>query len=438
MNLHRLPPRLPPLHAKKSAVLSVLDIGTSKIVCLIARLTPGDAADTLRGRTHSCRILGIGHQRSRGIKGGVVVDMDAAEAAIRCAVDAAERMAGVEIESVIINATGGRLDSKLYSAKIAVAGRAATQADVHRVLEACTRSGTQQGRAVLHSLPVGFSMGENRHIQDPSGMVGEELGAEMLVLSCDGAAARNMLLSVERCHLNVEAVVATPYASALAALADDEAEIGTVLIDMGGGTTSVSVCSGGHLAHVDSFAVGGQHVTMDIARGFGITITDAERLKTLYGACLVSVSDESETIAIVPAGAETGRPAHLPKAQLISIIKPRVEEILELVRDRLKNAGQPPFAGQRLVLTGGACQLTGMQAAVKRIITGQVRIGRPLGIKGLPEAAKNPAFAASAGLLIYPQVCGIEHYRPSRSAESGRRKTGGYVGRLGQWLKNSF
>ncbi|MBO0734289.1 MAG: cell division protein FtsA, partial [Methylocapsa sp.] len=163
MNLHRLPPRLPPLHAKKSAVLSVLDIGTSKIVCLIARLTPGDAADTLRGRTHSCRILGIGHQRSRGIKGGVVVDMDAAEAAIRCAVDAAERMAGVEIESVIINATGGRLDSKLYSAKIAVAGRAATQADVHRVLEACTRSGTQQGRAVLHSLPVGFSMGENRH-----------------------------------------------------------------------------------------------------------------------------------------------------------------------------------------------------------------------------------------------------------------------------------
>jgi cell division protein FtsA len=437
MSSRLLPPRLPPLSAKKSAVLSVLDIGTSKIVCLVAKLNPSEPPSALCGRTHSCRILGIGHQRSRGIKGGVVVDMDAAEAAIRFAVDAAERMAGVQIESVIVNATGGRLASKLYGAKTPVAGRAVTQADVHRVLEACTASGTQPGRAVLHSLPIAFSLGETRHIQDPRGMVGDVLCTEMNLLSCDGAAARNLLLSVERCHLSVDAIVATPYASALSSFADDEAELGTVLIDMGAGTTSVSVFSGGHLAHVDSFAVGGHHVTMDVARGLGITVTDAERLKTLYGACLASVSDESETIAVVPAGEDCERPSHLPKAQLISIIRPRVEEILELLRDRLKNAGLP-HAGRRLVLTGGACQLTGMQAAVKRIVSGQVRIGRPLGIKGLPESAKNPAFAASVGLLIYPQVSGNEHYRPSRRPALREAKASGYIGRVGQWLFNSF
>ncbi len=438
MNSKMLPPRLPSLPARKSAILSVLDIGTSKIVCLVARLSPSDPAEALGGRTHRCRILGIGHQRSRGIKGGAVVDMEAAEGAIRFAVDAAERMAGVQVESVIVNATGGRLSSRLYDAKVAIAGRAVTQDDVHRVLEACTSRGGQEGRAVLHALPIGFALGETRHIQDPRGMVGDELGADMHVLSCDAAAARNLMLAVERCHLTVDAMVATPYAAGLAALADDEAELGAALIDMGAGTTSVSVFSGGHLTHIDAFAVGGHHVTMDVARGLGITLADAERLKTLYGGCLASVSDESETIAVVQAGAEGEPPAHLPKAQLISIIKPRVEEILELVRDRLKNAALPAHAGRRLVLTGGACQLTGMQAAVQRIVSGQVRTGRPLGIKGMPESAKSPAFAAAAGLLIYPQVSGIEHFRPTRRGAASESQANGYVGRVGRWLKNSF
>jgi len=438
MNSNVMPPRLPSLPARKSAVISVLDIGTSKIVCLVARLNPSDPSEPLRGRTHRCRILGIGHQRSRGIKGGVVVNMDGVESAIRFAVDAAERMAGVQVESVIVNATGGRLSSRLYDAKVAIAGRAVTQADIYRVLEACTARGGQTGRAVLHALPIGFALGESHHIQDPRGMVGDELGVGMHVLSCDAAAARNLMLAVERCHLTVDAMVATPYAAGLAALADDEAELGAALIDMGAGTTSVSVFSGGHLTHVDAFAVGGHHVTMDVARGLGITLADAERLKTLYGSCLISVSDESETIAVVQAGEDGERPAHLPKAQLISIIKPRVEEILELVRDRLKDAGLPAHAGRRLVLTGGACQLTGMQAAVKRIVTGQVRTGRPLGIKGLPESAKSPAFAAAVGLLIYPQVSGIEHFRPSRRSVLPESQASGYIGRVGRWLKNSF
>ena len=192
-----------------------------------------------------------------------------------------------------------------------------TQNDIHRVLEACTARGGRDGRAVLHSLPIGFSIGRDAAASAiPSGMIGDELGADMHVLSCDAAAARNLMLAVERCHLTVDAMVATPYAAGLSTLADDEAELGAALIDMGAGTTSVSVFSGGHLAHVDGFALGGNHVTTDIARGLSIRLADAERLKTLYGACIASASDERETISVVQVGEDGEHPAHLPKAQL--------------------------------------------------------------------------------------------------------------------------
>jgi len=438
MSMRSLPPRMRPISARKTAILSVLDIGTSKVACLIARLHPMEASDMLRGRTHRCRILGIGHQRSRGIKGGAVVDMDEAENAIRLAVDAAERMAGVQVESVIVNITGGRIGSQLYNAKINLGGRAVTDSDIHRVLEACASRTARQGRAVIHSLPTGFSLDGTHGIRDPKGMVAEELGADMHIVTSDAAAVRNLMVAVERCHLGIESVVATPYASGLSALVDDEAEMGTALIDMGGGTTSIGIFGEGSLNHADAIAVGGNHITMDIARGLNIRVADAERLKTLYGSCIPSASDERETIAVTQVGEDGDHPSHLPRAQLVRIIKPRVEEILELVRDRLAAAGFASHAGRRIVLTGGAAQLTGLPEAAKRIMSGQVRIGRPLGIQGLPESAKNPAFSASVGLLVYPQVMGIEHFEPTRTPLLQGTGTDGYIARVGRWLKESF
>jgi cell division protein FtsA len=427
-----------PLAAGKSALLSVLDVGTSKIVCLIARLTPADEHEALRGRTHHCRVLGIGHQRSRGMKGGAVVAMDEVEGAIRMAVDAAERMAGVQVESVIVNMTGGRIGSQLYQAQVGVGGKGVSDQDVHRVLEAAASRVATQGCAVLHSLPNGFFVDSTSGVRDPRGMMGEHLGAEMHVVGCDAAAARNLMLAVERCHLNVEAVVATPYAAGLSALVDDESELGTALIDMGGGTTSLALFAGGHLTHIDAVAVGGNHVTMDVARGLSVRMSDAERLKTLYGSCIASTSDERETITISQVGEEGDHPHHVPKSQLVRIIRPRVEEILELVRDRLKAAGYMPQAGRRIVLTGGASQLTGLPEAARRIISSQVRIGRPLGIHGLPESAKNPAFSAAVGLLVYPQVAGVEHFEPRRQDVMRGTGTDGYFSRVGRWLRDSF
>jgi cell division protein FtsA len=268
-------------------------------------------------------------------------------------------------------------------------------------------------------------------------MIGDELGAEMHVATCDAAAARNLMLAIERCHLNVAAMVATPYAAGLSTLVDDEVEMGAALVDFGAGTTSIGVFAGGRVVHVDAIAVGGAHVTMDVARGLSVSLADAERLKTLYGACIASPSDERDSIALQRVGDDMDHSTHVPKSELVRIIRPRVEEILELTRDRLKAAGQGIHAGRRLVLTGGGCQLTGLPELARAIVSPQARIGRPLGVEGLPESAKSPAFAAAVGLMIYPQVAGIEHFEPRRGdrASSG---DDGYVARVGRWLKESF
>ena len=256
--------------------------------------------------------------------------------------------------------------------------------------------------------------------------------------SSDMASTRNLMLAVERCHLDIEAIVASPYASGLSVLVDDEMELGAAVLDLGGGTTTIGVFRGGHLTHVDGFAVGGNHVTMDIARGLTIRASDAERLKALYGSCLAAASDDRESIAIAQVGEEADYAHHVPKSQLTRIIKPRVEEILELARDRLKASGFGPQAGRRLVLTGGASQLTGLADAARRIVSPQVRIGRPLGVRGLPESAKSPAFASAVGLLVYPQFAGVEFFEPRRRGAMQATGTDGYISRVGRWLRESF
>jgi cell division protein FtsA len=312
-----------PLHARKSATLSVLDIGTSKVVCLVAELQPVETLESLRGRTHLARIVGIGHQRSLGLKGGAVVDLEAAEGAIRPGGPRRRADGQGRDQSVIVNTTGGRLGSQHYEAQVPVRGGPVTPGDVHRVLETASSHQARPGRAVLHALPTGFSLDQQSGIVDPSGMMGERLGVDLHVVTAEAAAARNLMLAVERCHLGVEAVIATPYAAGLSALVDDEADMGCVVVDLGGGTTSVGVFSGGHLVHVDALAVGGHHVTMDIARGLTTRVSVAERLKTLYGSAISSSSDDRDMIS-VPQVDEDERDVanHLPKSHLVHIIKP--------------------------------------------------------------------------------------------------------------------
>jgi cell division protein FtsA len=260
----------------------------------------------------------------------------------------------------------------------------------------------------------------------------------MHMVTAEVATVRNLMLAIERSHLSVEAMAATPYVSGLAALADDEADLGVATIDMGAGTTTLAVFSGGRFVHADGFALGGHHVTLDLARGLNTRIADAERIKAIYGSVLTGGSDERDMITVPPVSdAEREPPQFVSRAAIVRIITPRVEEVLEMVRDRLKAS---PFAAEprgRVVLTGGASQLSGLADLASRIFQRPVRIGRPLGIAGLPDAAKGPAFAAAAGLLVYPQAAHLEHFEPRKTRQL-MTGTGGYMARVGQWLRESF
>ena len=424
---------------RKVRLLTVLDVGSSKVSCVIARLRPHEAGVLLPGRTHRMEVLGIGHQRSRGVKSGVIIDLDAAEQSIRLAVDAAERMAGLTVDSLIVNISAGRLRSETFTASINLGGHEIEQTDIRRVLAAGAKQALAAERYLVHSLPVGYTLDGERGIRDPLGMLGDSLGVDMHVLTADAAPLRNLELCINRCHLSVEAIVATPYASGLAALVGDEAEMGAACIDMGGGTTTISVFSEGKFIHADAVAIGGNHVTMDVARGFSTRMDDAERLKVMHGSALPSAADDRDLISVPPIGDdERDVPNQYPRSVLTRIIRARVEETLELVRDRLNQSGLGHIVGKRVVLTGGASQLPGMPEAARRILARNVRIGRPLGIAGLPEAAKGAAFAATVGLLIYPQVAGIEE-RSVKAASSGLMTgTRGRIQRVSQWLRESF
>lgn len=430
-------PRMRPLSHRRPTVVSVLDVGSSKVTCLIARLSPRAPDKVLPGRTHDLAVLGYGMQRARGMKSGTVIDLDEAEQSIRLAVDAAERMAGLTIESLILNITAGRPRSEVFRASVDVAGLEVDEADIQRVLSAGGSHSVTDDRSLVHSLPIGYALDGSRGIRDPRGMLGKKLAVDMHVVTADTAPIRNLELAVNRCHLEVETIVATPYASGLSTLVDDEADLGVALVDMGGGTTSMAVFADGAFCHVDAVAIGGHHVTMDIARGLSTRLADAERIKTLHGTALAASSDDHEIIGVPAVGEDTHDIVNVPRGALTRIIRPRIEETLELVRDRLAASGFAGRVGRRVVLTGGASQLTGLVEVARRILGRNVRLGRPLGIAGLPQAAKGPAYAAAVGLLIYPQVAQIEQFdqRRSRRLMTG---TGGRIAKIGQWLRDSW
>ena len=349
-------------------------------------------------------------------------------------------MAGLTVDLLIVNMSAGRLKSETFSATIKLGGHEADETDIKRVLGAGAKQALKAEREVIHSLPTGYSLDAERGVRDPRGMVGDTLGVDMHVLTGDAATLRNLELCINRSHLSVERMVATPYASGLAALVDDELEMGAACIDMGGGTTTISVFADGKFVHAEAIPIGGNHVTMDMARGLSTRLEDAERLKVMHGSALPASADDRDVVSIQPIGNDYGEmPLQVPRSVMTRIIRARIEETLEILRDRLNQSGYGGSVGKRVVLTGGASQMAGLPEAARRLLGRNVRIGRPLGVAGLPEAAKGPAFATPVGLLIYPQVAETRKYPDARETRMFRMTgTGGTFNRMGQWLKDSF
>jgi len=420
-----------------SSIIAALDIGSSKIVCLIGEVMPA-ARRSSAGEGPQVKVLGVGHQASRGVRAGAVVDLDAAEKAIRLAVDSAERMAQRTVTEVFVNVSGGRPRCDNSCAEITIGGGTVSEADVDRVMSEAVDGFDPGHRVIVHSTPMQFGLDEARGIADPVQMFGERLWAEVGILTLERGMLRNLALVVERCHLAVAGFVVAPYASGRAVLVDDEIELGVTLIEMGGATTSFAVFQDGHLTFSDVLPLGGQHITNDIARGLSTTIVHAERMKTLYGSALPSVWDEREMLS-VPLVGEKGFDTvqKLPRSLLTGIIRPRLEETFELIHKRLDRSPAACRAGRRVVLSGGASQLPGVRELAAEHLDRHVRLGVPHSLTGLPDAARNQAFAVSIGLLGHAMKPDRQVFNAgSRHAQA--MAGNGYFVRVGRWIKESF
>jgi cell division protein FtsA len=423
----------------KGSVIAALDIGSAKISCLIAEVVPPKHRGSDGEERNGLRILGLGHHLSRGVRGGAIVNVDEAERAIRLAVDAAERMAQRSISEVYVNVSGGRPQSRCYTGSENTQTGQVSPRDLERVLNSVLAQVDPGRRNILHLTPVQYHLDDAKGVKAPLGMCGESLGLELSVVTVEPAHLGNLTLAIERAHLTPAGFVMAPYAAARAVLAEDERELGVTLIDMGGATTSFAIFHEGNLVHADVVPLGGQHITNDIARGLSTTIAHAERMKTLWGSAIASQIDEREMIA-VPLLGERGVDTvqKVPKSMLTGIIRPRVEEIFEMVRDRLEHCGSAALAGRRAVLTGGASQLDGVRDVAAQWLDRQVRLGVPAAVPGMPEAAHTPGFAVCAGLLAYALKPDTHHALPQEKARAIETAQLSYVRKMGRWIAESF
>jgi len=424
--LSRLPALIDPpperrRRGARSGPFGVLDIGTTKVVCLIARIE-GDGEP---------RVLGFGWQRGRGVKGGSIIDLVEAERAIRAAVGQAEEMSDTKLSGLIVNLSCGQPESRLLNLQWPIGGRAVTDADLRGILMEARRRGTDDGRETVHGAPVSFTVDATPGVDDPRGMVCDTLGARVHLVDASQAALRNLGACLMRCDLDVDELVSAPYAAALATLVEDEKRIGATVIDMGGGTTSMAVFGEGHLIHTAQIPVGGWQVTNDLARVLSTPINHAERLKTLHGGAMASADDDREMLPVPLVGEDEDHIARVPRAMIVNIIRPRLEETFELVRERLEQAGVARESGTRVVLTGGASQMIGARELAARVLDRQVRIGRPRSVRGLPETAGGPPFAGAIGLLAW----GAGEGRPLIDIAPGADRPQGALRRLFDWLK---
>jgi cell division protein FtsA len=420
--------------ASKSGLVAVLDIGSTKITCLVGEVT----SQNRRIETPALRVLGFGCQASRGTRNGSIVDLDQAERAIRLAVDAAEKMAKRTITSVFVNVAGGRPQSNSYSAAVTTQTGQVTPHDVETAVRAALAQAHQPGRRTLHTGTAQFHLDDARGITAPLDMFGQTLTAEVSVVSAEPAALRNIALVIDRCHLSVADYVVAPYAASRSVLAEDETRLGVTLIDMGGATTGIASFHDGQLVFADVLPIGGMHITHDIARGLSTTIAHAERMKTLWGSAMASIADDRETVA-VPLLGERGVDTiyHTPKSMLTGIIRPRLEEIFDLVRERLEQSSFARLAGGRVVLTGGGSELTGVREIAAQWLNRQVRLGAPLPVAGMPEAARSPAFATAFGLLNYALKPDV-HHAAALARQAMSEGQSGYLRRVGRWIAESF
>ncbi len=393
--------------ALQRGVVAILDVGSSKIACLVLRFDGGaqlvetPEIGALAGQA-GFRVIGAATTRSRGVSFGEIVSMPETERAIRTALQAAQKMAGIRVDHVIACFSGAEPRSYGLDNQLDIDGQMVAEQDVARVLAGCDVPDYGADREVLHAQPVNFALDHRSGLIDPRGQIGNTLSVDMHMLTVDAMAVQHLAYCIKRCDLELAGIASSSYASGIAALVEDEQELGAACIDMGGGATGLSIFMKKHMIYADAVRMGGDHVTSDISLGLQVPTATAERIKTFYGGVHATGMDDREMIELT---SDTGDYHHdrrtVSRAELIGIMRPRVEEILEEVRARLDAAGFDHLPSQQIVLTGGASQIPGLDMLASRILGQQVRLGRPLRVHGLPQAATGAGFASAVGLSLF-------------------------------------
>src|SRR5215207_1655286 len=375
--------------ASDQPLIAALDIGSSKVTALIVTLDPD-------GRL---RVLGTGQRESRGVKRGYVTDMEASEVAVREAVEIAERISGVTIDDVWASFAAGGLLSDIANVEVELGGHQVEQSDIEELLAVGKGAIDRNGQVVLHAHPALYTIDGVEGVHHPIGLHADRLGVDIHVVAADPAPLRNIDYVIRSAHLGVKAIVASPVAAALACLTEEERELGVALVELGAEVTNVSLHAGGMLVGLRSIPLGAKDITDDIACAFAVKRRDAERMKCFYGSAMTSPRDNHEMIEATQIGAEAGaEPMKLTRAQLMMVIRQRVEELTNEVEAALKGLGFTGPVGRQVVLTGGGAELKNVADYMQGVLGRAVRVGRPKQLTGLPDAHSGPAFSTLVGL----------------------------------------
>ncbi len=393
--------------AFEKGTVALLDVGTSKVACLILQLQPrrfSEHENTAKYMQAMARfrVIGASMVPSRGIAWGEIIDIPKAERTIRSAVQAAQKMANTHADHAIVCFGGARPCSHSGYGEIDLNDAAVSEADIALLLAKAKTPEFPPERDILHAQPVNFMVDHRSGIIDPRGQLGRTLMADLHVLSVERYAVTNLLHCLKNCGLEPAGLASSSYVSGLSTLLEDEQELGAACIDLGGETTGISVFFRRHMIHADTVPMGGRHVTSDISKGLKISVEMAERIKNFYGGLVATGMDDREMVDI---SCSTGDWEHdnrrISRSEIIGIIRPRMEEILEEVRKKLDAAGFEYLPSQQIVLTGGSSQIPGLDAIASNILGPQVRLGKPFLIQGLPQALIGPAFSGLVGLSLF-------------------------------------
>ncbi len=368
-------------------VIVAIDIGTTKICTLVGREeTPG-----------TLRILGVGTEPSQGVRKGVVVDMVAASQAVVRSVEKAERTCGLEIDSALVSLAGSHVSSVNSRGVVGVAGRMIDEDDIARAIDAAKAVNIPHNREIIHIIQRGFSIDGQEGIRKPLGMHGYRLEVETHIITASAASVENLRQCVGAAGVDVTQFVLNPLASAEVVLTETEREMGVVICDMGGGTTDMAIYIGGDVWHTNVLAVGGDHITSDIAHGLRLPITQAEEIKIKHGHALRDEVPAGESFSIKPFGEE--EPVEINRQELAHIIEARVEEMFSLVLQEIKRSGYDGLLPAGMVLTGGSSALPGIRALASQTLNLPVRIAMPENLIGMSDKLQSPAYSTSVGLL---------------------------------------